>query len=65
MEFMVGTGRLELPTSALSVPHSNQLSYAPVEHFFSTSIIVSFCEDANLSLPFHHVCEETLKTIHL
>ena len=27
---MVGTGRVELPTSRLSVVRSNQLSYAPV-----------------------------------
>lgn len=27
---MVGTGRLELPTSALSEQRSNQLSYAPI-----------------------------------
>ncbi len=29
-EFLVGVGGLEPPTSALSEPHSNQLSYTPV-----------------------------------
>ena len=31
---MVGTGRVELPTSRLSVVRSNQLSYAPVYNIY-------------------------------